>query len=430
MAGRILILEEDARLVAALVKALTKQGCEVLVGTDMEAGLAELRTREFDLVLLSIPTGDRPAGEIVKQILADRPDVDIMLTIPGDPSVGSAVGEALRAGASACLPRSTDNASWITAAVDRVMAMRKLRREKEDLRQQLERRATEDPLTGLPNRREFERRLAAEFSRADRIALPLCVILVDIDRFQALLDTYGRELGDRLLVRISDVLQTQLRPYDLRARFEMDEFALILPAMDVTLARSVAERLRKAIERSEIDWQGSRIGCTASLGVSVYGLDNFSGWEAMLEGATDALKRAKLRGRNRTVLFTLARVPGILVVEDQPTDAEFLNALLRAEGFEVKLQNSGGEAVDQIRRGFNGWIFLSLELGDGSGVDTLKRILQIAPGAQIVLLITDQGAQAVPAALALGPAILLRKPFEADQVKRLLAGLMSREVSG
>ncbi len=430
MAGRILILEEEGRQVTAIVKALTKQGYEVLVSTDVASGLAEVKQREFDVVMVSIPLGDRTAAEVVKAVRADRPDADVVILAPGDPGTTESLAEAFKAGASACLPRFTDNAAAVRAAIDRVLAVRRLRREKEELRQQLESHATEDALTGLPNRKEFARRLTSEFSRADRVAMPLCLVLVDLDRFQALVDTYGKELGDRLIVRVSEILQTQLRPYDVRARYDVDEFALLLPAMDVSLARTVAERLRKAIERSEIEWQGNRLGCTASLGVSVYGLDNFPSDEALLEGAQDALRRAKMRGRNRTVLFTRARVPGILLVEDSPQDAEFLNALLHSEGFEVKLIDRGGDAVEQVRRGYNGWIFLSLEVPDLGGVETLQRILQIGPAAQVVLLVSDAALVHVGKALALGPAILLRKPFEADQVKRLLSALMTREGGG
>lgn len=429
MAGRILILEEDAGLVASMVKALTKQGHEVLVNTGLVQGLAELAAQEFDAVILPLPSGEGAPEKALQEIRSARAEADVIFTLPMDRERAAAAADALKEGAAACFPLTSESGSAIRAIVDRSMLVRRLRAEKEELRQQLERRSTEDALTGLPNRREFERRLQAEFSRADRIAQPLCLILVDLDRYQAVLDTYGREVGDRIVLRVSDVLQTQLRPYDIRARWDMDEFALLLPAMDVSLARSVAERLRKAIERSEIEWQGNRIGCTASLGVSVYGLDNFPSSESMLEGAVDALRRAKMRGRNRTVLFTRARVPGILLIEDQSHDLEFLNSMLRVEGFEVKVMLSGNEAIDQVRRGYNGWIFLSLDLNDGAGgVDTLKRIQQIAPAAQIVLLASDKNAAAITQALALGPGIFLRKPFEADQVKRLLANLMAREV--
>jgi diguanylate cyclase (GGDEF)-like protein len=158
----------------------------------------------------------------------------------------------------------------------------------------LERLAVTDPLTGLANRRGGEQNIASEISRAKRQQSPLSCILLDIDRFKAVNDTFGHQAGDHLLRETSALLRRALRAYDILVRWGGEEFLIVLPGVDFEQARRLAERVREEVHMLETNGLG-RI--TVSAGVST--LDTDYDFEAMLSHADRQLYRAKASGRNR-----------------------------------------------------------------------------------------------------------------------------------
>jgi len=163
-----------------------------------------------------------------------------------------------------------------------------------------EQRAVIDPLTGLRNRREFERQIEAFKSRQKERGPGEVVTLVyaDLDRFKALNDGLGHAAGDSALRHFSSVLQKQIRDRDLVARIGGEEFAVWLPGTPLGEGMEVAERIRRAVETEAWQWNGSRYPLTVSCGVA--GFPESVGDLNNLRGAADAaLYRAKQDGRNR-----------------------------------------------------------------------------------------------------------------------------------
>ncbi|HKO54497.1 MAG TPA: diguanylate cyclase [Thermoanaerobaculia bacterium] len=153
--------------------------------------------------------------------------------------------------------------------------------------------AVSDSLTGIPNRREFERALEAEWERALRHDQPLALILLDLDAFKALNDTHGHPAGDECLRRIGRLLADTIRVSgDVVARYGGEEFALLLPITDAASAAVVAERLRHLVERLQIH------GVTASFGVASMVPDRLSEPASLVARADRALYAAKRAGRN------------------------------------------------------------------------------------------------------------------------------------
>lgn len=134
--------------------------------------------------------------------------------------------------------------------------------------QKLEVLASTDPLTGLPNRRAFLGRLEDAVAVWRRRGTPVSFILLDIDRFKALNDTYGHQAGDAVLVALADRLRTTLRSIDIPARMGGEEFAVLLPGEELQGAMILAERLRKDLEQNSVDYGGSKLSFTSSFGVS------------------------------------------------------------------------------------------------------------------------------------------------------------------
>jgi diguanylate cyclase (GGDEF)-like protein len=156
--------------------------------------------------------------------------------------------------------------------------------------------AATDPLTGLANRRGGERHIANEVSRARREKRPLSCILIDVDRFKQVNDTYGHQAGDQLLRDISSLLRRTVRAYDILVRWGGDEFLVVLPGVDLNAARVLAERIRSAIEALDTHGIGP---VTISAGASSFEKDY--DFMATLKMADRRLYQAKAAGRNCSV---------------------------------------------------------------------------------------------------------------------------------
>lgn len=164
--------------------------------------------------------------------------------------------------------------------------------------------ATLDALTGFNNRRQLEERIKQEVSSAKRQKRNLCAIMTDVDFFKSANDTYGHAVGDLVLKTIARVIKMQLRDYDIAGRYGGEEFSIILPYTKLSEAQMVAERLRKAVEKTKIDISKvnsdvteKNIGVTISLGVAEYSTDDDE--NKLLQKADKALYKAKENGRNR-----------------------------------------------------------------------------------------------------------------------------------
>ena len=168
--------------------------------------------------------------------------------------------------------------------------------------------ATLDALTGLNNRRQFEVRLKQEFSNAKRNNKPLCCIMLDIDYFKHVNDTWGHSAGDCVLKNVAAIVSAELREYDIASRYGGEEFCILLPDTRIKEAAFVAQRLRKAVEKAEINISDDQVlgkdflNVTISVGVSE--LDKETDIPQRLHQCADvALYEAKRRGRNRVVVY-------------------------------------------------------------------------------------------------------------------------------
>ncbi len=159
--------------------------------------------------------------------------------------------------------------------------------------------ATTDPLTSLANRRAFRDRLEAECSRATRAGIPLGLVLIDLDHFKRVNDTYGHQVGDAVLRDAADRLMRCARREDVTARIGGEEFAWLMPEANLAAATDGAERLRRRIGDTDFPVVGR---VTASLGVAA--LDSAAGPDEMVRRADRALYRAKDSGRDRCVAST------------------------------------------------------------------------------------------------------------------------------
>ncbi len=159
--------------------------------------------------------------------------------------------------------------------------------------------AITDEMTGLYNYRYFRKRLIEEINRSSRTGRKFSILMVDVDHFKKLNDTYGHQEGDMVLRGFADILRRSVRPMDIVARYGGEEFAVILTEFDLRANPHRAEAIREAIEKHTFRGKRFRIkGVTASFGVSVFPEDGTSPDELCIK-ADEALYEAKRSGRNR-----------------------------------------------------------------------------------------------------------------------------------
>ena len=182
-------------------------------------------------------------------------------------------------------------------------------------RDEAERQARTDGLTGVANRRCFEEVAAREVARAQRYQQPLSIILFDIDLFKQVNDLHGHAAGDAVIRTAASVVREAIREVDFVARVGGEEFAILLPGIHQAQAVTTAERLRELIAEREAVHQDLRLRLTASLGVSECRADD-PGFGALLHRADQAMYVAKQRGRNRVAVAPDA--PGAPDVPEAP----------------------------------------------------------------------------------------------------------------
>ncbi len=197
--------------------------------------------------------------------------------------------------------------------IDEALALRK---EIDDLTEQI----SKDTLTGLYNFRHFRLSLEQEMERTRRTGQPTLLIMLDLDHFKLVNDTWGHEVGNQALISTSLQLQEVVRRLDIPCRYGGEEFALILPATDLLIGLQVAERIRANIESTPVMVGGKNIQLTASLGVDLYNEKQDDTPEQLVARVDKYLYEAKQAGRNRVCHGTVEVISSAASVSKEERD--------------------------------------------------------------------------------------------------------------
>lgn len=261
--------------------------CEGTVVLDCNDAAAELYGKPKDALV----------GSSILQCVAEEAveEVDRQLARPTDEPFESS---HLRGDGSLVPVEARVRAMHYRGAEALVLAVRDITEHKA-MEARLRHLASTDPLTGIANRRHFMEQGRAEFSRSGRYGYPLSVMMLDVDHFKRINDTYGHDIGDRALRALTQECGYALRGSDLIGRLGGEEFALLLPSTALTGAHILAERIRAQVERMRVMAPSGELAFTISIGVcALAGDDDF---DALLNRADKALYAAKHGGRNRVV---------------------------------------------------------------------------------------------------------------------------------
>lgn len=242
--------------------------------------------------------------------------------------------------------------------------------------------ASRDPLTGLPNRRAFMQTLTREAAVAARTGWPLSLMMIDLDHFKKLNDTYGHQAGDFVLKRASRRMASQLRRTDEVARYGGEEFVVILPNTRIEQAREVAEQLCNALRCDPLNFEGQSISVTASIGVSEVQTNRVSDATELIRIADEALYLAKSQGRDRVVLAE----PG------QEAAGELSNMTKIMSTLQVETKPAKLDAIDRDAMALMGSTFSILQLiPDRHRVaqDIVEQVMAVLGGERASLHVLD-----------------------------------------
>jgi len=292
---RVLVIDDDRlqfRLVQAHFKNFQVGTFELDWSETFEDGLARLLTDAYAVCLLDYRLGERDGLQLIRE--ATKAGCRTPIVFLTAESSGNIDMQALEAGALDYLvkgeitPRSLERSLRYALKLGSTLeALRRL--------------ATRDELTGLLNRREYDRILVEEEDRSKRFGHPLALAIVDLDHFKSVNDTRGHPAGDAVLREAARRIAGSIRSVDRAARIGGEEFALILVQTDGKAAHEVASRAIRSVSDSPIDiGSGVRLTVTASAGSAELPADARSFGE-LIAAADKALYEAKASGRNRAV---------------------------------------------------------------------------------------------------------------------------------
>lgn len=285
--SRILVVDDNLANLRLLVDWLAYESYAVSTATNGFEALAKIEAEEADIVLLDVMMPGLDGFETCRRIKADPAMVHIpVIMVTALQDVDDLV-RGFEAGADDFLTKPING----LALIARVRSQ--LRRKRHHAR--ILEQSLVDQLTGAFNRRYFDAHAARLIARCRAACRLIAVLMIDIDHFKRINDTYHHATGDRVLKEVVHRLMSTLRPFDLVARMGGDEFAIVLPETSLDAAIQIAERLRRRIA----DFPIEGIAVTVSIGAAASSPDGEEELDATLQRADAGLYQAKRAGGNR-----------------------------------------------------------------------------------------------------------------------------------
>jgi diguanylate cyclase (GGDEF)-like protein len=292
--NRILIVDDKPEVRESMCDYMALAGFVAESASSAEDALELLKHTDVDIVITDIVLPGLGGLDLTRQVKkAHRADVIVMTGYSDNFSYEGAIS----IGASDFVVKPV-RLEELLLRVKRVLRERELTEERNRMMEKLQTLAITDGLTGLYNSRHFYAQLESEVDRSSRYRHPLAMLMIDIDHFKEFNDTFGHLEGDKVLARFSQVLKSCLRANDSAYRYGGEEFTVILPETGAEEARTVAQRIRTALETEIFAPEPSRaVSKTISIGVTEY--QPSEEMTAFINRADAAMYLSKQSGRNR-----------------------------------------------------------------------------------------------------------------------------------
>jgi two-component system cell cycle response regulator len=296
------LVAEDSLVVRSILRShLQEEGYAVVEAEDGEAAIARCKTSPPDAILLDIEMPGLDGHQVLAHLKAEDALKDIPVVFLTGRTGSDDLITGLRAGAHDYLKKPFE-AAELVARVGAAVRVKQLQDALRERNHELDRLGRVDGLTGIYNRRHMEEQLWQRHRAAQRHGRPMTVVMLDLDRFKSVNDTYGHAAGDAVLREVAARLQNILRAGDVVGRWGGEEFLLLLPDTDEPAASALVERLCPLMASAPVDVGGHLLTVTMSGGYAT-GIDDP---EDLTRQADHALYRAKAAGRNRILCAHVA----------------------------------------------------------------------------------------------------------------------------
>ena len=310
---RILVVDDHPDNVEIINARLSSRGFQIETATNGEEALERVRENPPHLILLDVMMPLMDGYEVSRRIKNDEalPYIPIILVTARDSTQDKV--EGLDAGADDYLTKPV-NFPELEARVRSMLRIKRLQdeldeknRELEQVNKRLRKLSITDGLTELFNHRHVHELLHEEFERSKRSGEPMAVVMMDLDKFKAVNDTYGHPTGDVILYETAQILKDTAREIDMVGRYGGEEFICILPGTDEEAAAQFAERVRHAVEEHVYRDEQHEVRMTTSGGVASYPSAQVEEPDLLIKHADEALYTAKESGRNRIIRASSTR---------------------------------------------------------------------------------------------------------------------------
>jgi two-component system, cell cycle response regulator len=298
--GRILLVDHQQSSSERIIRALTPHHDVIRIQEPREA-LAKASSENVDLMIVSLGLGEFDGLRLCSQARSNESTRGLPILAIADREDRHKVLRGLELGVNDYLTRPIDRNELLARTRTNVRQKRYADRLRQSVRQSLE-MAFYDPLTGLNNRRYLERRLPAMIETARRRGAAVTLMILDIDHFKRINDTYGHEAGDLVLKGFAAELQQIVRGGDLVCRLGGEEFVVAMPGLDATHAARMAERARRTIENKDFPIGGAAGSVSITVSIGLADLRGEQDPTDLYRRADRALYRSKSAGRNRVTL--------------------------------------------------------------------------------------------------------------------------------
>ena len=300
--GRIFIIDDQPDQIERM-QSLLGDAYEVSSETDVEVSVTRAKSGDFDLVVINMGIEATDPLRLCSTIRSfEETRLTPLLAIVRQGDTRKLV-RALDIGVNDYLTRPVEKNELAARVTTQVRRKRYIDRLRSTFEASLEMAVT-DQLTGLYNRRYLASHMSAMFDRGFWTGRPLSMLILDIDYFKKVNDTYGHDTGDKVIQAVAEKIKNSVRGIDLACRYGGEEFLVAMPDTDINFASVVAERLRKEIEEHTITLNGGRdeVSVTTSIGISTTesGPKDDTA-QKLIKRADDALYTAKTGGRNRVI---------------------------------------------------------------------------------------------------------------------------------
>lgn len=411
---RVLFVDDDLAMRQLAAEALGSAGLIVLPAKDADEARAHLSVLDFDCVVLDLCLGEVDGREILTELREQSPTLPVIVVTARTETTARA--ECLALGATQVFVKPLD-LELLGVAVD--TTVERTRRLSEEARV--------DALTGLPNRRAFEVFFDEQQARRGRTEAPMCLAVIDLDRFKDVNDTYGHTMGDEVLRTTADVLVKTFREGDMVARWGGEEMTVLFVDTTLENANRALDRARGALSSTSFE-SAPELRVTFSAGLTEVAMDEQL--THAFAGADARLYHAKAAGRDRVTseIPATAPRPRILIADDDALMIRSVRGLLVRAGYEVVACEDGDDALERAKRESFALVILDGQMPRMDGFTTLAALRQL-PGYRRVpmMMLTSLGEdEHVEHAFECGADDYLEKPFNPRQLRARLRRMLVR----